>query len=273
MSNKEIRIVDEKKGIIQITCSDERWYAFPGEDKSTGLPKYTFLPSVTWICSVYPKGIGFYKYLASMNWDDSQAIMKAAGNKGSKVHNACCVVERDGKLSIDATFQNNDTGFQESLTTEELECIYSFTKWHNDTNPQLLASEMTVLGSFYAGSLDRIYRINGVIYIVDLKTSSSIWEDYKLQISAYSHANIDYKALSITDIEWSQRKLAILQVGYKLNKNGYKFTEIEDKFELFLIAHKLWLNENADAKPKQKDFPLILTIKKETKNEIHQDNK
>jgi len=42
---KEIREV--KKGIVQITCYDERWYAKETKDKKTGLPKYEFVPSVT----------------------------------------------------------------------------------------------------------------------------------------------------------------------------------------------------------------------------------
>lgn len=262
---KEIRIVDHNKGIIQITTCDERWYAFQSENTTTGLPEYKFFPSATWICSMYPKGIAFYKWLANQGWDEAESIKSAAGNKGSKVHRACEMVEKNNELSIDTVFMNTDTQQPEQLTTEELDCIYSFTKWHDKYKPQLLCSELTVIGTFYAGTIDRIYRINGVIYIVDIKTSQNIWEEYKLQVSAYSHANIDYKSYGITDIEWEQRVLYIVQVGYRLNQAGYKFTQIEDKFDLFKIAYELWKNENNNAKPKQKDFPLILTINKETK--------
>ena len=45
-------------------------------------------------------------------------------------------------------------------------------------------------------------------------------------------------------------KLAILQVGYARNKAGYKWTEIEDKFPLFLAARQIWSSETEGQEPK-----------------------
>lgn len=260
--NKEIRIVNKEKSIMQITTIDERWYAFPSENKTTGLPEYKFIPSATWIASYYPKGVAFYQWLASKGWEEAEAIKIAAGNRGSHVHLGCEIIEEQGSLSIDYCFKNEETQFLEPMTTEEIICLQSFTKWWNDTKPELLASEMTVLGGYYAGTLDRIYRINGQIWIVDFKTSKSIWEEQKLQVSSYKHANINFAEFGITADEWAARKVGILQLGYTLNKNGYKFTEIDDKYDLFQIAYRIWQNENPNAKPKQKDLPLMLTINK-----------
>jgi hypothetical protein len=262
---KEIKFVDKQKGVVRITSISERWYAKPGEDKSTGLPVYEYFPSSTWIASYYPKGIGFYKWLADKGWDDAEALKVSAGNRGSKVHKACEILEKDGHLSIDTCFQNNETEVMEALSTEELDCIQSFARWHNEAKPQLLANEMTVFGGFYAGTLDRIYRIGGQIYVVDLKTSQNIWEEMKIQIASYSHAHIDYKELGITEAEWNERKLAVLQLGYRLNKAHFKFTEIEDKWELFQTAHQIWKNENQNGKPKEIEIPLVITI---TKTEV-----
>lgn len=263
---KQIRNVDKEKGIMQVTTVDERWYFRPKANATTGLPEFEYFPSSTWISSMYPKSKGFWMWLAEHGWDESEAIKNAAGDRGSKVHAATETLEKQGELSIDTVFKNNRTEMVETLTTEELDCIMSFAKWHEDMNPQVLATEMTVFGDFYAGTLDNIYRINGQIYIVDKKTSKQIWEEMKLQVSSYSHAHIDYVALGITKEEWESRKLAILQLGYPLNKNKYKFTEIEDKYDLFKIAYQIWLNENPNSKPKQKDYPLIIKIKKEAKD-------
>lgn len=260
---KEIKIIDKEKGIIRITCLDERWYSKESINKDTGLPEYQFYPSSTWIAGMYPKGIGFYKWLADKGWSDAEAIKNAAGNKGSKVHQAIELLETTGELPIETVFINNDTYQPEQLATDELECIFSFSKWHDEIKPELLANEMTVFGDNYAGTLDRIYRINGQIYIVDLKTSQQIWEEYKLQVSSYNHADIDYTSLGITKEGWDKRKMAILQVGYRLNKAGYKFTEIDDKFDLFKMAYAIWKNENPNSKPKQRDYPLILRINKQ----------
>lgn len=74
----EIRKVDQEKGITQITSLDERWYEKDGK----------YFPSLTWICSFWPKGVQFYKWLAEKGWDEAEALKKAAGDKGSKVHHA-----------------------------------------------------------------------------------------------------------------------------------------------------------------------------------------
>ena len=31
------------------------------------------------------------------------------------------------------------------------------------------------------------------------------------------------------------------------------------KFSLFLAARQIWANENGDAKPKQKDYPIVIS--------------
>ena len=56
---KDIITINEEKGIIQITTVDERWYSFQTNNKTTGLPEYRYLPSVTWITEYYPKGIAY----------------------------------------------------------------------------------------------------------------------------------------------------------------------------------------------------------------------
>ncbi len=242
--------INEK--IVRITTVDERWYSVEQEDKS-----FIYLPSSTWICSYYPKGKAFYRWLMEKGWE-AEEIKNLAGERGSKVHQACEQLDLGQAIPINAQFANPKTGLLEELSIEEADAIISFRDWLDFTKPQLIANEMMVLGYEYAGTLDRIYKINGVIWIVDLKTSQHIWEEMILQISSYSHANIDYRALGITDDEWKDRKLAVLQLGYKLNKKFYKFTEIPDKFELFQMAYAIWLNENPASKPKQKDYPMII---------------
>jgi len=260
---KEIKEIDEGKKVMRITTLNERWYAKPIEDKETGLPKYEFLPSSTWIAGYYPKGIGFWKWLANKGWDEAEALKIAAGDKGSKVHYACEDIDKGVGIEITKQkYPNPTNGELEELTIEEIDCINSFKQWLDETKPELLANEITVFGDGYGGTIDKIYRIDGQIWIVDLKTSKTVWESAKLQLSSYSNADIDYKELKITEKEWKERKQAILQLGYdKYRTEGkarFKFTEIEDKFELFKMAKKIWANENPNSKPKEMEYPLII---------------
>jgi hypothetical protein len=250
---KEIRTVDQEKGIAQITTFDERWYTRPVNDPVTGLPSYQFVPSVTWIAGHYPKGVAFYKWLAEKGWDEAEAIKHAAADKGSKIHQAIKDLVDGKTIAMDARYPGS-SGALEELTVEEYEAIMSFADWFSDTKPEVLTSEYVVFSDEfgYAGTVDLKCRIEGKTYIVDFKSGQHIWPEYELQLSAYKHAEAGIDAL------------AVLQVGYKRNKKSFKFTEIEDKFPLFLAAKQIWANECAGQTPSQKDYPLSISLSQDT---------
>lgn len=257
---KEIIEINKEKGIYRVTTLNERWYTQQVLNEETGLPEFIFFPSSTWIASYYPKGIQFYKWLAEKGWDESEAIKNAAGDKGSKVHYACGDIDLGKSIDIiNSKYLNPSSGQPESLTMEEVDCILSYRDFIEEYKPILLANEISGFGTFYAGTIDKIFKVKDEIWILDIKTSKSVWEEMKLQISSYSHMNIDYQKLGITDDQWNNRKLFILQVGYRLNKAGYKLTEILDKYDLFLTAYKLWQNENHNAEPKEASYPLFIS--------------
>lgn len=263
---KEIRLADEKQGIIQITTYDERWYAKKTDNKSTGLPEYQFVPSVTWIAGHYPKGIGFYKWLADKGWDEAEAIKSAAGDKGSKVHFAIVDLIDGNEVKMDAKYLNPSTGQPEELTLAEWECLVSFGQWYKENKPEVIAREITIWSEQYgyAGTIDFLVKIGADFYVIDFKTSQNVWPEMEIQVSAYEsalHENSDIMEL-LTKAGWKGEliKRAILQIGYRRNKNAWKFTEVEDKFALFLAARQIWQNEASGEKPLQKDYPLILTL-------------
>ena len=244
----EILKIDEQKKIMRITTVDERWYSKP---TSADNDEPVFYPSVTWIAEYYPKGIAFYKWLADKGWDEAESIKAAAGNKGSKVHRACKDIDNGKEVKFNDKYMNYETGKEEELTVEEWECLMSFRAWLDAVKPELVEVEVTVFNEreHYAGTIDRIYKIKDEHWIVDLKTSQYIWPSHKIQISAYAHTRVDQRC---------PFKLGILQLGFKRNRNGYKFTEVEDQYDLFLNAKAIWHNENPDAKPKQRDYPLSI---------------
>ena len=266
---KEIRELITKDGqkIWQITTSDERFYGKQTTNPTTGLPEIIWLPSVTWIKNYYYTSPYLVRWIADKGLTESERIKKEAGTRGDKIHQATEQLEKDGEIRIEDKFLNKETGQMEELTAEELEAVISYKDFIDDTNAEILANEMTVFSEKYAGTLDRIFRINGQIYIIDLKSSQSIRKDMIIQLSAYSHTEIDYTGLGITDEEWKARKLVILQLGYQKNSKKYKFTEIKDRYDLFELAYSVWREENPDAKPKQKDFPLVIKLQRSIANQ------
>jgi len=265
---KEILTIDGKK-VYRITTPSERFYGKQIVNQETGLPEIIWLPSVTWIKSYWYKSPYLVKWIVDKGLTEAEAIRKEAGIKGDKIHQATEDIDRGLGVKIDASYLNKETGEMEELTAEECEAILSYRDYIDKEKPELLANEMTIFSKEgseeeYAGTLDRIFAKGFVkdkvrqILIVDIKSGQSLYKDMTIQLSAYSQADIDYKKLGITDKEWENRKLVILQVGYNRNKNGWKETEVPDRYDLFKLAYQTWKEENPEAKPKQRDFPLVI---------------
>lgn len=254
-------------GILQVTTLDERWYVKEVEDKITGLPTHLFVPSSTWIADHYPKGIGFYKWLADKGWDEAESLKSAAGDRGSKVHFAIKDLLDNKVVNLSDKYLNPGTCQEEELTLDEWECLMSFRRWFSAVKPQTIATEISFVaqdvdGVDYGGTIDWIGIINDELHIVDWKTSQSIWPAYGLQISSYAHA-----VPQLGRTTWPQGvspvglpKMMILQIGYKRNKNGYKENTIDDKFDLFKAAYQIWQDQNPEAAPKQASYPLTLKL-------------
>lgn len=255
---KDIRIVDHDRGIVSVTLIDERWYARPTTDVETGLPAYEYVPSVTWICQHYPKGIGYYKWLAGRGWDEAEAIKVAAGEKGSKVHQAVAELLQGRAVRMDSEFLVD--GVASPLTVEEWECVRSFAAWWwSLPEPEALAVELPVWGQGYAGTVDLLARWGGEVWLIDLKTSQDVWPSHEIQVTAYRDALPSALCPPLPGGR-DALGLGILQLGYRRNQAGYKFTEVEYQPELFAAARTIWAKETAGQRPVRRDYPLEIDL-------------
>ena len=253
---KEIRTVTQD-GIVQVTIADERFYGRPTTDPVTGLPSgFEWVPAVTWISSFYPKGVPFYRWLANTGWDEAQAIKQAAGDKGSKVHQAVGDLIDGKTIPMDAAYLNRTTGQEEALTLEEYDCLLAFKAWWETVVPVKVIAREVVLWNEeygYAGTADLVCGIKDDLWLIDLKTSQHVWPEFELQVSAYKHALPEAWAAE-------KAKLAILQVGYRLNKRRWKLTPVEDQFPLFLAARQIWQKECEGISVFKRDYPLAVAL-------------
>lgn len=239
----ETRVIDAEKGIVRVTTESERWYRKTKEDGST-----VWIPSVTWITSFYPKGLSYTKWLAAHGWDESQALMEEAGERGTYSHRACEMLLNGSSIRFDTIVDDRP------LTTIEYANTMSFVDWHSEFKPKVRKTEFTVFSpdDRYAGTLDIDCEIDKPKFegewIIDIKTSPNIWPSHELQVSAYKRAH-NKKA-----------RMGILQIGYKLNKRKWKFTEITDQFHLFNAAYAIWKKECEGIVPLQRDYPIELKL-------------
>lgn len=239
----------KEDGVTQITTLDERWYEKDG----------IFNPSITWIAKYTPMGYGLLKWYADKGMDEAEAVKREAAEKGSKVHQAIESLLMGNAVRIDAGFANPETGIEEEITPDEYWHVMTFAAWWREYNREhkieLVHTEKAMWVPAqdgeeygYAGTLDIKVREDGKPKIWDIKTSQAIHLGYEVQLSALKHADPELPATGI------------IQVGFTKNKLGYKATDIDDKFDLFLAAKKFWANANPATKPKQRDFPPEIVL-------------
>jgi len=77
-----------------------------------------------------------------------------------------------------------------SMPTDEqaVNAINAFRDWVKQNEVEWLAAEQRVYSRThkYAGTVDAVARVNGEFTVIDFKTSTRIYEEYYLQVAAYS---------------------------------------------------------------------------------------
>lgn len=235
----EIRKVDEQRGVVCITTTDERWYE---QDRK-------FYPSVSWITDHYPKGVGYYRWLANLGWNEAEAVKSMKGDKGSIVHKAIEMLLLGNEIKIDQIIDYKDQSRE--MTPEEYYCVMTFKQWFDEVKPKVIFTEQSFVNAElgFGGTIDFCCEINGERWLIDFKTSANVFRSHELQISAYRRF-VDFPC-----------KIGILQLGYTKNKHKhFKFTEVEDKYKLFEHAYAIWQEETTQKQPSQKDYPLTIKL-------------
>ncbi len=146
------------KAVEMLEGADQHWYREVGTDM--------WLPSVSTVLGALKDGLEYV----------SPYDLKKAQERGIKVHKATELLE-EGQ-TLEKIF----------YSAQEWDMLGGFINWHRETLPHHCEKSEhkmanTKLG--YAGTLDRIYDIKEKIILVDIKTTSSIYDKAWLQCAAY----------------------------------------------------------------------------------------
>lgn len=219
------------------------------EIKKNGKEKFLgYYPSSTTILAGgYPQSEFLTRWIASNGWQESQRIKSEAGERGTRIHAACDLLEAGQEL------------LEVNYATEEWVKIKSFVDWYQEYQPQQIVAEFPVFSKKggYAGRLDRIYLLNSEHILVDFKSSSGIHDHFPLQLASYAKAVEEN-----TDLKINQT--AILQLG-ATNRNGYRFVLYPDwreHYQVFQNVKATWeyANEKIAKEPPVLDLPSTLKL-------------
>ena len=203
------------------------WYNVWEKNEAGGKGKFIgVFPSSTTILNAYPQSVQLTQWIAEKGWHESQRIKSEAGERGTRIHIAVEYL-LDGKgLSRD------------NYSLEEWYKIKTFVDWHKEYKPEIIATEMKIFSAKhgYAGRLDIIAIIAEEIYVIDIKTSGSLYDHFPLQFASYAQAVEEMTDLKI-------QNTAALQLGAKRNKKGFRFViypDWRDHLDVFLHVKKTW---------------------------------
>lgn len=113
--------------------------------------------------------------------------------------------------------------------------IGAFMKWMGEHEVRWLASELVLASPTYtfAGTIDAVAMIDGVMTLVDFKTSNQISDDYNLQLAAY-YILLDE---NLADEEPRPTQRLILRIPKTGKDFEAKVVESDLKFEIDTFLH------------------------------------
>ena len=197
-----------------------RWYQVDG----------AWVPSVTTILSVFPKGDRFDRWLGeSSSYDEAIAKRDAAGERGTIVHDMIARLIAGEVITLDAEFD-----------PKALKLIQGFVNFWHERQPVTTASEIFLVGDGYAGTCDWLGWIEGEPWLLDFKSSAGVYNSYHAQTAAYAAAT------SWDEAEFRWRR-GILHLK-TTTKRGWQLVESdhtdEDDYAAFLACKTLYHYES-----------------------------
>lgn len=247
--NRLVEINTESK---RVTIKDNRYY--------TQNNKY--YPSVTSILQYMPKGKFFENWLKDVG-HNSDIIARKAADEGTQVHEAIEKYLQGEKLSW-----LDENGYSK-YPFEVWKMILKFHEFWANVKPTLIESEIHLFSNvyIYAGTCDLVVEINGVRWLLDIKTSNSLHTSYDLQLAAYAQAwneTYEEKIDKIGIIWLKSSKRGEDKKGNKMQGKGWEVYEpeksINENLKLFGYIHELYKLDYPDVKPTDEQFPTEIQI-------------
>jgi len=258
---------------------DERFYRKTLEDGTE-----IFQPSVTYVLQcVYPQGPELAEWRGDLGNKRADEVLEEAGTLGSFVHESI-----DGILNgNDVTQETIEARFKPKSALKIMRCLKAFLEWFHKYKPVILKTEHTVwmdapspelharLGhdpdvdpkdcekclelSGFAGTVDLLCEIDGEIYLVDYKTSKSLRNSHRAQVTGYG-------------MTVPAHHVALLHLGNQTKaKWSFKVLTDDERKQSqneFVEALRTFKTHFPDAKPSMEKFPNVFTLKPQEDKEL-----
>ena len=248
------RLVQISEHAKQITLQDQRYY-----QRDLGV----FYPSVTHVLSYFPKSKFFESWTRDVG-HNIDIILRKAGEEGTMVHQAIDTILRGGEV-----VWLEESGHV-NYPTDVWRMIVKFADFWEKHKPVLIASECHLFSDEhkFAGTGDIICEIKGDIWLIDTKSSNALHKSFELQTAAYAVAWNETHNVKIDKrgILWLKSKTrGENKVGNLIQGDGWILKEssksLEEDFELFKLAYRLFELENGEKVPMTEILPTVIKLR------------
>ena len=252
LEQNEKKRLDFNPELKQINFLDRRVYK-----RGEGV----YYPSVTTILQYMPKNKFFETWMKDVG-HNADLIMRKAGKEGTQVHEAAEALVRGEEV----TWMDDYGRAKYSQVVWEM--ILKFYEFWSTYKPELISTEDFVWSDEhkYAGTADLVVKLDGKVWLLDLKTSNSLHKSYDLRLASYAVALKESKGIEIerTGIIWlkSYTRSASKKKGVYQGKGWQikNIDKIEENFELFKLIYKLYTLENPNTEPIYNSYPTTLKL-------------
>jgi hypothetical protein len=245
------RILDIDPTSKRVSILDNRFYS----------RNQDYYPSVTSILQFMPKGKFFETWLKDVG-HNADVIARKAADEGTQVHDAIEKYLKGEKIQW-----LNEEGYS-NYSMDVWKLILKFHDFWTTHKPTLIESEIHLFSDQYkyAGTCDLVVEIDGVRWLLDIKTSNSIHTSMDLQLAAYAQAwNETFEEkIEKTGIIWLKSSKRGEGKGDKMQGKGWEIYEptrtFEENLKLFNSIHELFKLEYPNPKPSSEQFPIEIQL-------------
>ena len=188
-----------------------------------------------------------------VQWANSQGfkhiywkkILNEAADIGSKSHEAIELFLKNQEL----------TNESKSLFTFQSFCLW-WNKLISNNQVEILGQEKKLVCPYFGGTYDLLVKINGVIYLVDFKTSNYVTYKYYLQLAAYNYmlkmSGINIGGVIILQLAKTELKYTeyVLQLSDPIQKEYFDLCEQTFLSLVYGYYHITYLEARFNGLPK-----------------------
>ena len=240
------RILEVSDDHKQITLPDSRYYRRNGE----------YYPSITYVLNCYPKGKHFQDWLKKVG-HSADWIVKKAAEEGTAVHEL-----------IEEYFEGKEMNFlndygNPKMNPEIWRMFLRFVDFWETYKPTLIETEVHLFSEELkvAGTCDLICEIDGVLWVIDFKTSNHLQTTYDLQGAAYAQCYKECfgKEAERIGVLWLKSKSRGKdKSGARLKGKNWEIYESprsqEENIDIFRSVKRIFDLENPKHKPATTSF-------------------